>query len=83
MIKVCALQNNKLEEFKALFKNYYDELDCGEDIDHLLNEYVLADYLAGLIKIDLLSEDETAVGFAIYQIDDIDNEWNLKEGWGN
>ena len=83
MIKVCALQDNAFEDFKALFKEYYNELDCGEDIDHLLDEYVLADYLAGLIKIDVLFEGETLAGFAIYQIDDIDNEWNLKEGWGD
>lgn len=83
MIKVCALTDATRKGFEKLFADYYEELDCGENVEHLLNEYILADCLAGLIKIDVIFEGETLAGFVIYQIDDINNEWNLKEGWGD
>lgn len=83
MIKVSPLSDETKEEFSKLFKNYYEELDCGEDVPHLLDEYILPDLLAGLIRIDVLTEDGKTAGFVIYQKDDIDNEWNLKEGWGD
>lgn len=83
MIKVCALSDESRSDFEKLFEQYYTELDCGEDVKHLLDEYIIADCLAGLIKIDLIYEDGGLAGFAIYQIDETDNDWNLKEGWGN
>ena len=68
--------------FKSLFKNYYAELGCDEDIEHLLDEYVIADCIAGLLSIDLLDVDGKTVGFVIYQIDTPQNEWNVKQGFG-
>ena len=67
--------------FRALFKDYYEELDCDEDIDHLLDEYVLADFDAELLSIAVAAED-VPCGFVIYQIDGIENEWCLREGMG-
>lgn len=67
--------------FCAMFKDYYKELDCDEDIGHLLDEYVLADYDAELLSIAVAAED-VPCGFVIYQIDGIENEWCLKEGMG-
>ena len=83
MLKVYPLKDTKREVFEKLFKEYYEELGCTDDTAHLVDEYIIPDMLAGLLRIDLLAEDGTDIGFAIYQIDDIVNEWNLKEGWGD
>lgn len=83
MIKVSPLTDNTCEKFKKLFCDYYAELGCDDDCGHLLDEYILPDVLAGLVKCDILEENGKACGFVLYQIDDIDNEWNLKEGWGD
>lgn len=83
MIEVCALKEDNLDAFNRLFTDYYKELDCDEDAEHLLKEYVVPDYISGMYKIDVLLSDGKACGFVVYQIDDIDNEWNLKEGCGD
>lgn len=83
MIKVTALTDSYKNDFVKLFTDYYTELGCGEDIPHLIEEYILPDLLSGLIKADILFDSETCAGFVIYQKDDIDNEWNFKEGWGD
>ena len=83
MIKTTPLNDKLTEQFKKLFTQYYAELDCGDDAPDLIEEYIIPDLLAGLINIELLSEGEDFVGFVIYQIDDITNDWNLKEGWGD
>lgn len=69
--------------FKTLFKQYYAELDCPDDTAHLVEEYIIPDMLAGLLRVELAELDGQTVGFVIYQIDDIDNEWNFKEGFGD
>lgn len=83
MITVSPLNDKTQKEFEKLFADYYAELDCGEDVPHLLEEYIIPDLLAGLIRIDILKDGEVYAGFVIYQKDDIDNEWNFKEGWGD
>lgn len=83
MLQVSPLQDNTLEQFKKLFSDYYRELGCEDDCTHLLDEYILPDLLAGLIKIDVLREAGVPSGFIIYQIDDITGDWNLKEGWAD
>ena len=83
MLHVFPLRDDFREEFTRLFKDYYTELDCADDVNHLIDEYIIPDILAGLIKADLLKDGDDIVGFVIYQIDDINNEWNLKEGWGD
>ena len=83
MIKVSPLNERTQAEFEKLFTDYYSELDCEDDCAHLLKEYVLPDLLAGLLKIDVLQEGEKLAGFVIYQIDDIENDWNFREGWGD
>ena len=37
MIKVTPLSDKTQAEFAKLFENYYKELDCGEDVPHLLD----------------------------------------------
>ena len=83
MLHVHLLKDIHREAFQKLFKKYYAELDCADDTDHLVDEYIIPDMLAGLLHVELLSDNDKATGFVIYQIDDIVNEWNLKEGWGN
>lgn len=83
MIRVIPLKDRDREVFEKLFKEYYAELGCADDTAHLVDEYVIPDMLASLLHIDLIAEDDKIVGFAIYQIDDITNDWNLKEGWGD
>ena len=83
MLHVYPLKDTDREIFEKLFKEYYAELDCADDTDHLVDEYIIPDMLASLLHIDLIEEDNTVAGFVIYQIDDIDNDWNLKEGWGD
>lgn len=83
MLQVSPVHDKTVKEFEKLFKGYYKELDCDENVPHLLKEYILPDLLAGLINIDLIKDSEAFAGFVIYQKDDIDNEWNFKEGWGD
>ncbi|MGN0817689.1 MAG: GNAT family N-acetyltransferase [Candidatus Coproplasma sp.] len=83
MIKCYPLKDVKKDEFYRLFTEYYDELGCEDDAEHLLDEYVLADYLCGLLSIDLIDDGDRTVGFIIYQIDGIENEWCKKEGFGD
>lgn len=83
MLKVYPLQDTHRKNFEKLFKDYYTELDCGEDTDHLIAEYIIPDMLAGLLHIDLIDDDGECVGFVIYQIDEINNDWNLSEGSGD
>ena len=82
MLHVYPLKDTDLDIFKKLFKEYYAELDCADDTAHLVDEYIIPDMLASLLHVDLISDGEVA-GFIIYQIDDIVNDWNFKEGFGD
>lgn len=82
MIKVTPLTDDKRGIFEKLFADYYNELGCDDDTAHLTDEYIIPDLLAGLINVELIYEDRPA-GFVIRQIDDIDNEWCFREGWGD
>lgn len=83
MLHVYPLKDTDRAVFEKLFKEYYAELDCADDTAHLVDEYIIPDMLAGLLRVDLISDDGQISGFVIYQIDDIVNEWNFKEGWGD
>ena len=83
MLHVYPLKDTDKEIFEKLFKDYYAELDCADDTKHLIEEYILPDMLAGLLHIDLISDSNDICGFIIYQVDDIVNDWNLKEGFGD
>ena len=83
MLKISPLSDLTKKEFEVLFSSYYTELGCDDDTGHLIEEYILPDLLAGLLHIDILQDGETFAGFVIYQTDDIGNEWNFKEGWGD
>lgn len=83
MLKLYPLKDLSLETFKKLFTLYYAELGCDDDCGHLIDEYVVADYKAGLLSVDLLDDGDDTAGFVIYQIDGIENDWNKRESWGD
>ena len=83
MLHALPLRDEAQNVFKKLFKDYYQELGCDEDCDHLLNEFILPDLIAGLFKIDMLKEGDEYVGFVAYQIDEMGGEWSFKEGWAD
>jgi GNAT superfamily N-acetyltransferase len=83
MAHIIPLTKDNLEPFKKLFTAYYQEMDCDENIEHLISEYILPDWEAELISIALAAEQNAVVGFVIYQIDGIENDWCIHEGWGD
>ena len=83
MLHVYPLKDTDRAVFEKLFKEYYAELECADDASHLVDEYIIPDMLAGLLHVDLIADSGDICGFIIYQIDDIDNDWNFKEGWGD
>lgn len=70
-------------QFKELFCEYYAELDCEDDPLHLFEEYVLADLKAGLLQAAVADSGGNICGFVIYQVDDVINDWNFLEGYGD
>lgn len=83
MVRVFPLNDKYEKAFGKMFSDYYEELGCDEDADHLVNEYILPDLLAGLLRVDLIEEDGALCGFCIYQTDKPGNDWDFKDGWGD
>ena len=83
MVRVFPLNDRYADKFAKMFCDYYDELGCDEDGEHLVREYILPDLLAGLLKVDLIEDDGALCGSCIYQTDEPGNEWNFKDGWGD
>lgn len=81
-MKIQPLTNQTLKKFEELFCDYYNEMQCDENMPHLFDEFILADWKAELISVALAVEGEP-VGFVIYQIDGIENDWCIHEGWGD
>lgn len=71
------------EGLRKLFCDYFEELDCEDSPEELYEEYVLPDLKADLLSIAVAEENSELCGFIIYQIDDILNDWNFKEGFGD
>lgn len=69
--------------FKKLFCDYFAELDCEEDPLPLFDDWLLPDLKAGLFDAGVAEVDGGVVGFVIFQIDDLINDWNFKEGFGD
>ncbi|MDE6690633.1 MAG: GNAT family N-acetyltransferase [Clostridia bacterium] len=77
------LSESDYSAFEKLFCDYYAELDCEEDPLPLFNDYLLPDLKAGLFDVGVAEVDGAVVGFIIFQIDDLINDWNFKEGCGD
>ncbi len=82
-MNVRPIQTSDLSAFKKLFCDYYTELDCEEDPLHLFDDYLLPDLQAELFEVGIAEVGGAVAGFVIFQIDDILNDWNFKEGCGD
>lgn len=65
--------------------DYMAELNCG--IPEEIIRGKLADLIdrlceAGIIRVDLVMEEETCAGFSVYQIDTPESDWCKRPGWG-
>ncbi|MDE7401406.1 MAG: GNAT family N-acetyltransferase [Clostridia bacterium] len=81
---VREISTADLNAFEKLFCNYYSELDCEDDPLHLFQEYVEPDLKAELFRVGVAPADgDEIIGFVIFQIDDVINDWNFKEGCGD
>ena len=43
MLHISPLRDETEKAFEKLFTDYYAELDCDENVPHLLKEYILPD----------------------------------------
>lgn len=82
-MKVRPIQISDYPAFEKLFCDYYTELDCEEAPLPLFTDWLLPDLKAGLFDVGVCEEDGVVVGFIIFQIDDLINDWNFKEGCGD
>lgn len=85
-----------LDALRGLFVKYYSELGCEDDPQYLFNEFIARDLKAGVLSAALILRGDCrggdgekadggdkAVGFVIFQTDDMINDWCFKEGWGD
>ncbi|MGN0805378.1 MAG: GNAT family N-acetyltransferase [Candidatus Coproplasma sp.] len=77
------IREGDFEGLRKLFLDYYEELDCEDDADELYEEYLIPDLKADLLSVAVWEEYGKLRAFIIYQIDDIINDWNFKEGFGD
>lgn len=77
------IEEKEYPEFRRLFCEYYEELDCEDEPSHLFDEYVLPDLKAELFYASGSFEGGSLTGFIIYQIDDPVNDWNFRDGSGD
>ena len=78
-MNVRPVRESDYTTLEKLFCDYYAELDCEDDPLHLFSEYLLPDLKAGLFEVGV-AEADVVCGFVIFQIDDLLNDWNFKEG---
>jgi len=81
--EITAGDKKLLADLEELFIKYYGELDCEDDPQHLFSEYLCPDLKAGLFNVAAATSGGRTIGFVIYQIDDVINDWNFKDGWGD
>lgn len=82
-MKVRPLRISDYPAFEKLFCDYYTELDCEEAPLPLFCDWLLPDLKAGLFDVGVAQEGGAVVGFVIFQIDDLLNDWNFREGFGD
>lgn len=82
-MNVRPINQSDYAAFEKLFCDYYKELDCEEEPLHLFSKYLLPDLKAGLFEAGVCEVGGVVCGFVIFQIDDILNDWNFKEGCGD
>lgn len=80
---VREIEERDLAAFKQLFIEYYRELDCEDDPLSFFDDLLLPDLRAGLFRAAIFEDGGQIGGFVIFQIDDVINDWNFFEGWGD
>ena len=68
-----------------LMTAYMTELDCGipEDIIRgKLSDRIDRMCEDGIIRVDLAIDDDTPIGFSVYQIDKPESDWCKRPDWG-
>ena len=80
---VRPVRESDYSAFEKLFCDYFAELDCEEEPLPLFTDWLLPDLKAGLFDVGVCEVDGVIAGFVIFQIDDIINDWNFKEGFGD
>lgn len=81
-MNVCPLDEKLNNDFVKLFCDYFKELDC-EDDPLPLSRDCAEDCKAKLLSVAVARERGETVGFIIYQIDDVINDWCFFEGAGD
>ncbi len=82
-MNVRLITEYDLHALQKLFCAYYEELDCGEDPLSLFEDLVATDIKAGLLSVAVADCGDGLCGFAIFQIDDVINDWCFSEGKGD
>lgn len=82
-MNVRPITESDYSAFEKLFCDYFAELDCEEDPLPLFCDWLLPDLKAGLFDVSVAEVEGSVVGFVIFQIDDLLNDWNFKEGFGD
>lgn len=81
-MKISPFNEKLQKDFEKLFCDYFAELDC-EDDPLPLSRDCAEDCKAGLLSVAVAEQDGQSVGFIIYQIDDVINDWCFCEGAGD
>lgn len=82
-MQIKRVTEKDFPQLKALFCEYYRELDCEDDPEEIFDGLVADDLKSGLISAAAAFDGNALVGFIIYQIDDILNDWCFKDGCGD
>ena len=82
---IIPYSKSQKQQLTDAMTDYMAELNCGipEDIVRgKLADFIEGQWEAGLIRIDLVMDDETCAGFSVYQIDTPESDWCKRPGWG-
>ena len=82
-MQIKCVTDKDLSRLKTLFCEYYRELDCEDDPEELFDTLVSDDLKNGLISAAAAFDGDALIGFVIYQIDDVINDWCFKDGCGD
>lgn len=82
-MQIKRVTEKDFPQIKALFCEYYRELDCEDDPAEIFDGLVADDLKNCLISAAAAFDGETMVGFIIYQVDDVINDWCFKDGCGD
>lgn len=82
---IIPYSNYQKTALADLMTDYMNELDCGIPEDIIRGK--LADLIdrqqeAGILRVDLVLEQNRPIAFSVYQIDSAESDWCKRPGWG-